>query len=117
MALDQNQIVPVFTNQVLSTAASFSTVITSCPIPMRGNAVNTTIFVVNISASSTLQVDLEGSYDGLVWKSIANFGQNSFGYATNSQTAVSYALIRVKCALSGTTVTAFFHVHVGFASL
>ena len=112
MSLDQNQIVPVFVNQVLSTVATFSTVITSCPIPMRGNAITTTIFVVNISASSTLQIDLEGSYDGLVWKSIANFGQNSFGYATNSQTAVAYGLIRVKAALSGTNVIALCHVHV-----
>ena len=116
MACCASNIVTVFDHAWLSTRSGYAATSTSGAVPAAGNKVVLSVTVINISASSTFTLYIDGSYDGKTWAELTSGTQSSFGYATVAQASLATGFVRVRAVLAGTTVDALFAVSLAFSS-
>lgn len=107
--------VVAFDHAWLSTKSGYASKSTSSAVPSRGNRVVLLVTVVNISASSTLDLYLDSSLDGRTWIELGTVTQSTFGNNTLAQGSVDGAFVRARAQLSGTLVDALINVTLAFS--
>lgn len=103
----------------LSTTSPYSSVAISDPFELgQNNAAVVGITVFNVSGTPALVVNLDGSTDGSVWKSIvASTATSQFGYGEAPTSGITYPMLRVRATITGATSSALFDVSVGLVQL
>ncbi|MEZ4495164.1 MAG: hypothetical protein R3C29_17850 [Dehalococcoidia bacterium] len=93
-----NTSVQVLREQYIFASNTVSGVTTSTPVRMQGNKVVLAVTVVNLDpGSGTLDLQVEGSYDGLSWSGIGSgVSFSSFGYDDEAIASVDVAWVRVR---------------------
>ncbi len=104
----QNTLNPSFRGSMLGTSTGIVSSVTSGVIRMTGNKAVASIIVGNISASATLTVAIDYSYEGQMFKEGASTTATAFGYTTLALTGVDAPFIRMRASLAGTSVTVIF---------
>jgi len=116
MACSESTSVQVARNAWNSTRAGFSSRTTFDAVPVRGNEAVLSVTVIATTAAATNKFELQGSYNGVTWKTISSANQNSFGYATLAASAVDYAFVRLNAEISGTDQDVLFDAEIAFSS-
>ena len=92
-----NEAVAVFRRQyVIDTGVAE---LTSSPIDARGNEVILSVLATNLVVTNdgTLEVTLEGSYDGQAWEDLsATVSLDEFGHGSASKSGLDHAYVRVR---------------------
>ena len=102
MDCGKNPMIPVALTAYLSRVSGYADVTTFGPVPIGANAVAMAATVHAITGGGTLTLQLQGSYDGRVWKDVGStVAFTTFGWKSGSNTSVAYSFVRIKAVITG----------------